>query len=217
MGSVPDVATPQRRSTPAPDAHLTPKGRATRARILEIAAHLMFERGVAETSIEAVKRAAGVSASQIYHYFGDREGLVRAVVAYLTDLTLERQRPLIDELDSFDAFRAWRNMLVETQRSRGCEGGCTIGSLAAQLAETVPLAREDLVASFARWEAPISQGLRAMQARGELRSDARPEELALAVMAALQGGLLLTQTRRETTPLEVALDHMIERIESFAS
>jgi TetR/AcrR family transcriptional regulator, transcriptional repressor for nem operon len=199
------------------ETHLTPKGRATRARVLEIAAHLMFERGVADTSIEDVKKAAGVSASQIYHYFEDREGLVRAVVAYLTDLTLERQRPLIDQLDSLEAFRAWRDMLVQTQKDRNCEGGCTIGSLAAQLAETVPLARQDLVTSFARWEALISRGLRAMQARGELRPEAAPDELALAVMAALQGGLLLTQTRRETAPLEVALDHVIDRIRSFAS
>jgi TetR/AcrR family transcriptional regulator, transcriptional repressor for nem operon len=204
------------RSRTAGAIHLTRKGEATRARVLEIAAHLMFDRGVADTSIEDVKKAAGVSASQIYHYFGDREGLVRAVIGYQTDLTLERQRPLIDQLDSVDAFRAWRDMLVRTQKERHCEGGCTIGSLAAQLAETVPLAREDLVTAFARWEAPISKGLRAMQARGDLRSDAAPDELALAVMAALQGGLLLTQTRRETAPLEVALDNMIDRIQSFA-
>jgi TetR/AcrR family transcriptional regulator, transcriptional repressor for nem operon len=197
--------------------HLTPKGQATRARVLEVAAHLMFERGVAGTTIENVKAAAGVSASQIYHYFGDREGLVRAVIAYQTDLTLDRQRPLIDHLDSIEAFRAWRDLLVRTQRERHCEGGCTIGALAAQLAESLPLAREDLVTSFARWEDPIRQGLRAMKARGELRPDAAPDELALGVLAALQGGLLLTQTRRETAPLEVALDNMIDRIRSFAT
>jgi hypothetical protein len=48
------------------------------------------------------------------------------------------------------------------------------------------------------------------------RIGAAPDELALGVLAALQGGLLLTQTRRETAPLEVALDNMIDRIRSFA-
>jgi len=44
-----------------------------------------------------------------------------------------------------------------------------------------------------------------MQARGELgRGD--PEELALATLAALQGGLLLTQMQRSIRPLETALD-----------
>jgi AcrR family transcriptional regulator len=72
------------------------------SRVLEVTAHLMFERGVADTTIEDIKAAAGVSASQIYHYLGDREGLVRAVISYQTDLTLDRQRPLIDHADPYD-------------------------------------------------------------------------------------------------------------------
>ena len=54
-----------------------------------------------------------------------------------------------------------------------------------------------------------------MRDRGELRRDADPDGLALAMLAALQGGLLLTQIRRETTPLEVALDTMLDHIASL--
>jgi hypothetical protein len=50
-----------------------------------------------------------------------------------------------------------------------------------------------------------------MQARGELgRAD--PDELALATLAALQGGLLLTQLQRSTKPLDTALDAMLALI-----
>ncbi|MGC1406571.1 MAG: TetR family transcriptional regulator, partial [Candidatus Dormiibacterota bacterium] len=48
---------------------LTPKGARTRARIVEEAATLIHERGVAETTLEEVKVAAEVGASQMYHYF----------------------------------------------------------------------------------------------------------------------------------------------------
>ena len=61
---------------------LTPKGERTRARIVEEAAALIHERGVAGTFLEDVKAAAGVSGSQMYHYFPDKDDLVHAVIDY---------------------------------------------------------------------------------------------------------------------------------------
>ncbi|MGO9504248.1 MAG: TetR/AcrR family transcriptional regulator, partial [Streptosporangiaceae bacterium] len=52
-------------------------GRATRDRIVSVAAQLMFEHGVAGTSLGDVQKAAGVGASQVYHYFGDKQSLIR--------------------------------------------------------------------------------------------------------------------------------------------
>jgi hypothetical protein len=51
-----------------------------------------------------------------------------------------------------------------------------------------------------------------MHARGELTPNTDPDTLALAMLAALQGGLLLTQVQRDTTPLEAALDAMLELV-----
>jgi hypothetical protein len=49
-----------------------------------------------------------------------------------------------------------------------------------------------------------------MHERGELPPKTDPDTLALALLAALQGGLLLTQIQRDTKPLEAALDAMLE-------
>jgi AcrR family transcriptional regulator len=175
----------------------------------------MFERGVAGTSTEEVQAAAAVSASQLYHYFADKRSLVRAVIAHLTEAVLDAQEPFLSRLDSVEALRAWRDLAVDLQRQRGCQGGCPIGSLASELSELDAGAREDLISGFGRWEGAIRDGLRAMHARGDLRPDADPDQLALATLAALQGGLLLTQLRRDTAPLEAALDAMIDRIASL--
>ena len=193
----------------------TRKGQATRDRIVAAAAGLMFERGVAGTTTEDVRAAAGVSSSQLYHYFADKKALVRAVIAYTTEAVLDAQRPLLGQLDSLAALRAWRDLVVGLQRQRACQGGCPIGSLAAELADSWPEARADLADGYGRWEAEIRRGLQAMHDRGELRPDADPDRLALAVLSAAQGGLLLTQTRRDTRPLEVALDAMLDHIESL--
>ena len=195
-----------------PTGRLTRKGLATRARIVEAAAELMFRHGVAGTSTEDVLAAARVSNSQLYHYFSDKNALVRAVIEHQADQIIDGQRPLLDELDSLAAFKQWRDMLVGLQRQRHCEGGCPLGSLSSELAETNEPARTALAAGFDRWEAPIRDGLRRMRDRGELQDDTDVDRLALGTLAALQGGLLLTQAKRDAGPLEAALDLAISQI-----
>jgi TetR/AcrR family transcriptional repressor of nem operon len=200
---------------PVADRNLTPKGQATQDRIIAAAARLIQERGVARTTTEDVLEAAFVSSSQLYHYFKDKMSLVRAVIAYQTDAVLGSQAKFLGRLDSMRALRQWRDLLVRNQRGLHCEGGCPLGTLSTELAETAPEARIDLNMAFARWEEGLRSGLRAMQERGELRADA--DRLATALLAAVQGGLLLTQVRRNTKPLEAAIDAMLDYIESLTA
>jgi len=191
---------------------LTPKGQQTRLRIVRASADLMFEFGVAGTTVEDVRVAAQVSSSQIYHYFADKQALVRAVIDYQTDTIVGGQEPMLLSLDSLDGLRAWRDFLIEHQRQLQCRGGCPIGSLGSELAEVDQQARVDVAAGFARWEAAIRGGLRAMHRVGRLVPEADADALALATLAALQGGLLLTQLQRDTRPLETSLDAMLTLI-----
>jgi hypothetical protein len=134
------------------------------------------------------------------------------VIEYQTEAVLELQEPLFGTMDSMDGLRRWRDALVEYQRRMQCRGGCPIGSIGSEVAENNPEARLAVASGFLRWESAIRDALTAMHARGEL--DADPDDLALAVLAALQGGLLLTQIQRETRPLEVALDTILDHVES---
>jgi TetR/AcrR family transcriptional repressor of nem operon len=194
---------------------LTRRGRETRQRIVAAAAELMFENGVAETTLEDIRAAAGVSGSQVYHYFEDKQALVRAVIDYQADAVLDTQGAHLDQLDTLPGLRAWRDFLVEHQRRLGCRGGCPIGALGAEVAETDAVARLAAARGLRRWEGRIRDGLRTMHSRGDLPSGASPDDLALATLAALQGGLLLTQLQRDTRPLEVTLDAMLDRIQAL--
>jgi AcrR family transcriptional regulator len=197
---------------PSTEPRLTRKGEQTRERIVAAAAELIFERGVAGTSIEDVKEAAGVSSSQLYHYFADKQALIHAVIAHQSDAIIAAQEPLLGKLDSLDALRAWRDQAVAIEKQLQCKGGCPIGTLAGELAESDPEARADIAQGFARWEEQIAQGIAAMHARGELLAEVDPDRLALALLAAHQGGLVLTQVRRDPAPIEAALDAMIDHV-----
>ena len=200
--------------TTAPEK-LTPKGRATRERIVAAAAELMSQRGVARTTIEDIQEAAAVSTSQMYHYFADKGDLVAAVIDFQTDRVLAVHHMSLDRLECLEDLRRWRDIMVDMMRGLGCVGGCPIGSLANDLAETDPLARAQVARSFVQWENMIRDGLKAIAARGELPDGTEVDNLALAMLAAIQGGLLLSQVRRNTAPLEAAVDTMIEHLRTL--
>lgn len=192
---------------------LTTKGQATRERILRAAADLMLRHGVAGTSTPAIRDAAEVSSSQIYHYFADKEALTRAVIAYQTRVIVGGQAVLLGRLDSIAALRAWRDVVVRTVRDPDWVGGCPLGSLSSELAEHDPGARAVLAESFSLWSGAIRDGLQHMIDHGVLQANTDADKLSLAMLAALQGGLLLAQTQRNSAALEAGLDAMIERIE----
>ena len=194
---------------------LTRKGAATRARIVDAAAELIFQQGVARTTVEEVRDGAGVSSSQLYHYFDDKPALVRAVIERQADRMIGTQERF--DLSSLDGLREWRDFVVDHARNTGGHGGCPIGSIGSELAETEPEARAVVAASFKRWEASIMAGLLRMHALGRLAPEADPRQLALATLAALQGGLLLAKVQRDPEPLAAALDAMLTLIATLSS
>ncbi|HTZ94721.1 MAG TPA: TetR/AcrR family transcriptional regulator [Streptosporangiaceae bacterium] len=187
---------------------LTPKGERTRGRIVDAAARLIHERGVAGTTLEDIRSAAGVSGSQLSHYFADKDELVQAVIDRQAATIAGNQRRA--DLSSPAGLRNWRTMLIaEAKRSAG-RGGCPLGSLAGQVAENDAQARALIAAGFGQWSAAISDGLSSLQAAGYLPDGTDPDDLAVTLLAVIQGGLLLAQVQRNTGPLETAVDTLLE-------
>jgi len=206
---VPTRAAPQEEPS-------TRKGRATRDRIVAAAADLMYRHGVAGTTTPAVRDAAGVSSSQIYHYFADKDDLTRAVIAFQSEAILSHQAPLLARLDSIEALRSWREVVVDAARRQNGAGGCPLGSLSGELSDDHPWAREALAASFTAWSEAIRAGLAAMVDNSSLRPETDATTLSLALLAAVQGGLVLAQAQHTTDALEAALDAVITHIHDHA-
>jgi AcrR family transcriptional regulator len=194
----------------------TDKGGATRDRIVETASALVFEHGVAGTTLDDVRAAAKVSKGQLYHYFADKDELIHAVIDRTIQQVLDAQ-PQLAKLSTWTAISHWLDDLVQLQVQRHAVGGCPIGSLAGELAESDELTRAELAAGFDRWEAPLRHGLERMRVEGKLRRSADPARLATATLAAIQGGLVLTQTRRDPQQLRIALDAAYTNLRTFAN
>ena len=198
-------------------SRLTRKGRATRARIINVAARLMFERGVGGTSIDEVRGAAAVSGSQISHYFDGKRDLTRNVIGARRLHVCEfHTQPQLGALDSFAALDAWVEATLADLDSVYRKGGCVYGSLAGELVEADSEIHGDLTDGYDQWIELFQSGLTEMRRRGDLRADADPRHLAVALVAAHQGGALVTFVTDDPEPLRAALTGAVEYIRSFA-
>jgi TetR/AcrR family transcriptional regulator, transcriptional repressor for nem operon len=187
------------------EARLTQRGSVTRERIVEAAAGIVLDHGVAGTTNDLVRRAAAVSGSQLTHYFPDKESLVSAVIAWraqsVMNLTVLAAR---GGLDTFDGIRAWVDSYLS--REEVCVAGCSFGSIAGEVMKTQAATRAQFAAGFDQWEALFRAGFESMRERGELKPGVAPVAMANVLMAAFQGGMLLSQAAGDAAPLKDALN-----------
>ena len=181
---------------------LTARGAAMRERIVSAAADLVWAKGAGETSLDGVMETSGASKSQLYHYFSNKEELLCEAAALQVRRVLATHGRLLESLNSLDALRRWRDAVLALNR----QSGCPLGALVYQLPKSAKGARNVVGDGFETWRRRVEDGLVEMRDRGELSQDANPADIALAVLAAVQGGLLLSKGKKSNRPLEVAFD-----------
>jgi len=187
---------------------LTRKGRLTRAGIIDAAADLFARYGVAGTSLEDVRREAGVSGSQITHYFGGKPGLIRAVISRHADAALEPPGPA--------RLETLADLLTQAGSAASQQGpDYRLAMLAAELTLPDPQTQAELARGFLTRAAQLQKSIEELQCRGILRQDADPQGLAHGLVAALYGGMLITRTTQSSTPLAAAIGAMLAYIASF--
>ncbi|HEX3363087.1 MAG TPA: TetR/AcrR family transcriptional regulator [Solirubrobacterales bacterium] len=193
--------------TPPPHhAKLTPRGEATRTRIVESAAELVLAGGVGGTSLEDIRAGTATSKSQLFHYFPDgKSELVGAIASFQADRVLAAQEPWLSRLDGWDDWRGWREAVLAHYGSQP-HWGCPIGALANELNGNDPARAAEVAAHMEHWRGYLEAGVERLRAAGEISTDADPRALSTAVFASLQGGLLLTASAESIEPLEAALD-----------
>ncbi|MGW3960069.1 TetR/AcrR family transcriptional regulator [Amycolatopsis sp. NPDC005003] len=193
---------------------LTSKGQATRARILEHAAELIYTHGVHATNNEQLRHAAGVSGSQLNHYFPTKESLVLAVIEWQAERVLTFHRSeRFTHFDSLDSLREWADHYIAYERSY--QAGCSLGSLASEIIKTDLDVHAELADAFRQWRDVFRDGLERMQRLGRLTAEADPTRLAHLLLSAFQGGMLLAQVARDITPLKDALEATLDHVQTF--
>jgi AcrR family transcriptional regulator len=187
-----------------PGEPITRRGRASRERIVEQAAELFAERGIAATSVDEVLAAAGAGKGQFYHYFRGRDELAAAAVGYrCAQVVAELTRALGGVSSLAELERALDGFAAGFEHA-GLPG-CPIGTLSTEVAGRNEDARAAAAAGFDAWERLLAGALERMREHGELRAGAQPTVLATALLASIEGGMVLSQARKDMASLRVAV------------
>jgi AcrR family transcriptional regulator len=192
---------------------VTRKGQETRSRIIAGAAEEIRERGVDEVRLEDVMARTRTSKSQIFHYFPyGKEELLIAVAGQEADRVIDDQQPMLSELTSWAAWERWRDRVVERYREQGPE--CPLTVLLGSVGRRTPAATTVVRGLMERWQTAIAAGIRAMQDSGEVAAAVDADRAAAAMLAGIQGGVLLLLSTGRTDHLEAALDLSIGALRS---
>jgi TetR/AcrR family transcriptional regulator, transcriptional repressor for nem operon len=195
---------------------MTRRGRASRERIVDRAAELFAERGIAATSLDEVLTAAGAGKGQFYHYFRGRDELAAAAVGHRCAQVVGELTQALGGVSSLAELEQALAGFVSGFEQMGLPG-CPIGSLAAEVAERNEGARLQAAAAFGAWEQLFAGVLERMRERGELRADASPAVLATALLAGIEGGMVLSQTRKDPASLHIAVEAGLAQLRTYLS
>src|SRR6516165_1979865 len=194
----------------------TGRGRASRERIVERAADLFAERGIASTSVDEVLAAAGAGKGQFYHYFRGRDELAAAAVGHRCAEVVAGLAQALGGVSSLAGLEQALAGFIAGFEQAGLPG-CPIGTLATEVAGRNEAARLQAAAGFDAWERLLADALERMRARGELRADAPPAMLATGLLASIEGGMVLSQARQDMASLRIAVDAGLAQVRTYLS
>jgi AcrR family transcriptional regulator len=170
---------------------------------------LARERGARATTIDAVLEHSGAPRGSVYHHFpGGREQLLREATEYAGEYVgrrLERgsgDGPLAVIEALFDEYRM--SLVASDFRA-----GCPVVAVAVEAPDDGPDLRDAARAAFERWRKALARGFGAAGI-----DPVRADELAMLVIAAFEGGLILSRTYRDLAPLDSVRRELRERVDA---
>jgi TetR/AcrR family transcriptional regulator, transcriptional repressor for nem operon len=192
----------------------TRRGRASRERIVQRAAELFAERGIAAVSVDEVLTAAGAGKGQFYHYFRGRDELAVAAVGHRCAQVLAGLTEALGVVSSLAGLeQALAGFAAGFERAG--MPGCPIGTLASEVAGRNEAARVQAAAGFDAWQRLLAEALERMRQRGELRADVSPATLATGLLASIEGGMVLSQARQDMASLRIAVEAGLAQVRAY--
>ncbi|MEW1581906.1 TetR/AcrR family transcriptional regulator [Streptomyces microflavus] len=192
----------------------TPKGEATKARILEAATDLLVTEN--DINLDDVMRVTRTSKGQVFHYFpGGKEQLRRAAAERHLARLSQADEPVT--LRTWDDWEAWTGLILRRHAQQTLDDACEVAALAGRALDVDKVSRELAGRMYEQWSTELCDQFRTMQGDGLLRADAPLDDLASAVLAAFQGGAVLDKATGSHEHLARALRQALVLMRTYAA
>jgi AcrR family transcriptional regulator len=183
---------------------MTERNRSPRERMVFSAAQLIRRDGVTSTSMRDVVEHARAPRGSLQHYFpGGKEQLVNEAVEWAARYASSRidrflagmRRPTPSRL-----FAAMAGQWTDEFESAGFGVGCPLAAATIDCADSVASTRAAIAAGFEGWQRPVAEALVGMGVPARKASS-----LAVLMISALEGAIMLARAQRDTAPLRTVV------------
>ncbi len=164
-----------------------PKKKIDRDTILEIAYQLFRTQGYSNTSMSNVADACGVFKSGLYHYFLNKETLMKEVLKWVHNLAKDNSLKKLrnQDIDPYkrleDFFKVLRVIHIEE------EGGCFFGNISLEMSSQNKTFRNLIKKYFTEYIASFHSLFR------EFHDDKEAKRLAIKAVQDIEGSLMLSR------------------------
>lgn len=182
----------------------------TKAKILEVGAQIVHEKGFNNTGIQEILSAAGVPKGSFYFYFKSKDEFGLELVDYFVSLMGGwMDRHLADPRPSpVKALKNFFDELMAYFLEKGCKAGCPVGNIAQEMADLNEAFRARAEQAFTQMKQRIKGCLEAARECGEIDSVMDPDETADFILNSWEGALLRMKAQGDIRPLKI-FDKMI--------
>ena len=182
----------------------------TRQRIVEAAAALFMQKGYAGSGLKQISSDSAAPFGSLYHFFpGGKEELAAETLRWSGQAYRHLVEVVFDEApDIVSGVRdCFEGAAVALERS-GYSDACPIAVVALEVASTNEPLRQVTAEIFADWLEAIASRLAAAGI-----APARAYELATVLVAALEGGFLLSRAVKDASAMRAIGCSMVELVE----
>ena len=178
------------------------KGQETHKHILTESRKLFTVQGFQNTSISNIIAATGVKKGNLYYYFPSKEELGLAVLLdardeffHILDNSLFGETPTQKIIHSC-------NSIMELMQQTNFVGGCLFGNTALEMTDSNSRFGKIIQEIFSHWTERIEHELQQAANMGILNSPLPIDSLATAIVAILEGGIMLSRVYQNKNGLE---------------
>lgn len=188
---------------------------APRERMVRSAAQLIRRKGVSGTGMREIVTEADAPRGSLQHYFpGGKEELVSDALLWIGDVSARRIRRCLRELESRTPSALLASIVETWQRDLTTEkfsAGCPLVAAVSDTATTSNRLRQVIRRAFDGWLEPLSESLVELGVPLD-----RADNLAVVVIASLEGAIILARVRRDVTPFDALVAELGPLLDAVA-
>jgi len=192
------------------------KAEKTRNFIVEKTAPIFNMKGYAGTSLNDITAATGLTKGSIYGNFANKDEVALAAFDYnlknvssTIDVEMNRQNSIKDKL------LVYISIYQKFMDGSLSEGGCPVLNTAIDADDTHPELRGKVLKAVLDWKNKISKLVEAGIASKEINPDQNPEQIALTIIAMVEGGIMISKLTSKTEYWNLIMGSLKKYVESL--